>query len=90
MQGVDDALQDGDQLYRIIVLEPELANRKRRRSGRSSNDPEYNGIASNIAVFNVNIDNEANPGGNRADVLINPTSGLPPTKVVWLLLSKWF
>ena len=28
------------------------------------------------AVFNLNVDNEANPGGNRANIIISPTSGL--------------
>ena len=77
VQGVDDEnlplaqRQDGDQLYRIIV-----------RAVNSSSDTEYNALGGtngvNSGVFNVNIDNEANTGGNRADVLINSTDGVNP------------
>ena len=76
VQGVDDAAPDGDQLYRVMVIARNAQGNQVQAV--NSSDLEYNGIGTLTAVFNVNIDNEANPGGNRADVLINSTDGVNP------------
>ncbi len=84
VQGVDDEnlppaqRMDGDQLYRVIVLDRDLNTGNLAGQPVNSSDPEYSGIAANTAVFNVNLDNESNTGGNRADVLINSTDGVNP------------
>lgn len=62
VQGVDDNLVDGDQLFRVIVR------------AVNSNDAEYNNLTMPngvTGVFGLNVDNEANPG---PDIIINPNS----------------
>ena len=78
VQGVDDTARDGDQLYRVIVLDRDVTTGNLAGQPVNSSDPEYNGIGANTAVFNVNVDNESNPGGNRADVLFNSPDGINP------------
>ena len=84
MQGVDDEnlppaqREDGDQLYRIVV----------RAISMSAAIHEYNDLGGTNGVgngvFNFNIDNEANTGGNRANVLIiRQTVLIPVRRLVW-------
>lgn len=63
--GVDDADQDGDQRYSIIV------------NDIASADSEYNGLTFNAPVTILNTDNEQTGNSGQKGFIFSPVSGTP-------------